>query len=252
MTGRGIPEALCLNCGARLSGPYCSACGQEAGRAKGRVRTLLDGLAELASLDSRLPRSLVALATPGRLATDYAEGKRVPYVPPLRLALMASIGVLILLALRLPEMGAPTAQTRLATDLSYAAREWAELLTLTQFLALPLVAGLLGLLYWGKRGRFLDHFSFVLYFHTAVCASVAVVVLVSFGLGPDALGFFILTVFALIFFPYLGMALHRFYGGARWRAGVSALVVAMVYLFLSLSVTAIVLGIAISATNPAA
>lgn len=85
--------AECLNCGAALAGVYCSACGQ-----KGDVRVpslghvVVDALGDLVNFDSRIWRSLGALAfKPGRLTRCYLEGQRVRYAPPFRMYVVTSV-----------------------------------------------------------------------------------------------------------------------------------------------------------------
>jgi hypothetical protein len=88
-----VTTAECLNCGAALAGPYCSACGQ-----KGDVRVpslghvVADALGDLVNFDSRIWRSLVALAyKPGRLTRRYLEGRRMRYTPPFRMYVVTSV-----------------------------------------------------------------------------------------------------------------------------------------------------------------
>jgi hypothetical protein len=87
--------ARCVSCGALLSGPYCSKCGE---------RTLdLEALTlrhfvvhtvahELLHVDGKLWRTLRLLfVRPGRLSLEYAVGRRRPYVNPFRLLLIAIV-----------------------------------------------------------------------------------------------------------------------------------------------------------------
>src|SRR5436190_22000291 len=83
----------CENCGARLSGPYCSQCGQAAidyRRSFGHV--LVDVLNEFLNWDSKFFATIALLILkPWRLTNEFLAGKRVRYVHPLRLYLLASI-----------------------------------------------------------------------------------------------------------------------------------------------------------------
>lgn len=83
----------CENCGVELSGQFCSSCGQEVTsniRYFGTV--ILHLLDDIFSFDSRASRTLIPLfAKPGFLTQKYFQGKRVHYVPPLRLYLFISI-----------------------------------------------------------------------------------------------------------------------------------------------------------------
>jgi hypothetical protein len=77
----------CLNCGATLVGPYCHRCGQEAVDRRRSLRALLsDALGDLFSFDSRILRTAGPLfLRPGFLTAEWVKGRRVDYVPPLRL-----------------------------------------------------------------------------------------------------------------------------------------------------------------------
>jgi hypothetical protein len=83
----------CENCGARLIGPYCAQCGQPAidyRRSFGHV--LVDVLNEFLNWDSKFFATIALLILkPWRLTNEFLAGKRVRYVHPLRLYLLASI-----------------------------------------------------------------------------------------------------------------------------------------------------------------
>lgn len=80
----------CATCGAALSGPFCSQCGQRV-----RPRLTLGGVAREAvqhvlSLDSGLLRTAVDLARrPAGLITDVLAGRTVRYAGPVRYFLVA-------------------------------------------------------------------------------------------------------------------------------------------------------------------
>ncbi len=96
-----LPE-FCLDCGARLKGPFCSQCGQKVTSQDPTVKQLFtDALADVFSWDSRVWRTIRQLLTkPGALTLDYWAGRRTRYVPPLRLYLFVSfLGFLILMPL---------------------------------------------------------------------------------------------------------------------------------------------------------
>jgi hypothetical protein len=97
--------AECQNCGAAVSGRYCSACGQVADvRIPTLGHVLIDALGDILSFDSRLWRSLSTLAfEPGRLTNRYLEGQRAKYTPPFRMYLMASLVFFILFSVTRPD-----------------------------------------------------------------------------------------------------------------------------------------------------
>ncbi|NBU25723.1 MAG: DUF3667 domain-containing protein, partial [Gammaproteobacteria bacterium] len=106
-------SAACLNCGAGLLGPYCSLCGQKHEPHPPTVGHLLGETIETVThADSRLWRTIgTLLARPGRLTREWLEGRRVRYLPPFRLYLIASVTCFLLLAL-LPAHDTPEATPR--------------------------------------------------------------------------------------------------------------------------------------------
>jgi len=83
----------CENCHQALSGPYCANCGQEAdSKLKYFWVVIMHLLDDIFSFDSRASRTLFPLITkPAFLTNEYFAGRRVHYVPPLRLYLFISI-----------------------------------------------------------------------------------------------------------------------------------------------------------------
>jgi len=95
----------CLNCSAQLSGAFCSACGQRDIPPYPSLRELaVDAVAEFSGWDGRLATTLRDLfRRPGWLTLEFLEGRRVRYISPLRLYLMASV-VYFLIAASAPNL----------------------------------------------------------------------------------------------------------------------------------------------------
>ena len=83
----------CENCHLPLNGPFCANCGQEAdSKLKYFWVVIMHLLDDIFSFDSRASRTLFPLLTrPAFLTNEYFAGRRVHYVPPLRLYLFISI-----------------------------------------------------------------------------------------------------------------------------------------------------------------
>ena len=82
----------CLNCGAALHGAFCGACGQRSVPANPTVSELAgDAWQELSGYDGRIAATFRGLVHPGRLTTEYLQGRRARYLPPIRLYLIASV-----------------------------------------------------------------------------------------------------------------------------------------------------------------
>src|SRR6266403_16028 len=83
----------CENCGAELQGHWCSQCGQPAIEYRRSFRHVVaDLLNEFLNWDSKFFTTIALLILkPWRLTNEFLAGKRVRYVNPLRLYLLASI-----------------------------------------------------------------------------------------------------------------------------------------------------------------
>jgi len=91
----------CDNCGASVAGNYCSHCGQ---RFEHHVHSVLHFTREvtedLTHADSRLWSTILALLfKPGFLTREFLNGRRVRYLPPLRLYLVLSLLFFLILGL---------------------------------------------------------------------------------------------------------------------------------------------------------
>ena len=83
----------CENCGAELQGHWCAQCGQPAIEYRRSFRYVVsDLLNEFLNWDSKFFTTIALLILkPWRLTNEFLQGKRVRYVNPLRLYLLASI-----------------------------------------------------------------------------------------------------------------------------------------------------------------
>lgn len=82
----------CDNCETPLVGAYCHICGQHAHNPLRSFRHAVEDVFEsFWHLDGRIFRTLRDLLVPGRVAKNYLDGRRVAYVPPLRLFVILSL-----------------------------------------------------------------------------------------------------------------------------------------------------------------
>jgi len=86
-------ESTCENCHQPINGPFCAQCGQQAeSTLKYFWVVIMHLLDDIFSFDSRAARTIFPLVTrPAFLTNEYFSGRRVHYVPPLRLYLFISI-----------------------------------------------------------------------------------------------------------------------------------------------------------------
>ena len=219
-TGAGA----CRNCGTALKGAYCHVCGQSAATVRRPARELLhDVFGNLLQWDSRLIHTMRLLFfSPGRLSSDWVEGRRARHVPPFRLYLVASLVLFLLVGLSMEpgESTLLTAETQSesvvelqrALDEARANDEWLSGLFLqgtldavkdpdaftrkvtnnlpkAAFLLLPVFA----LLHMGinfRQGRYyIDYLVFSLNFHAFAFLILALVILAGWlpwGIGQLA------------------------------------------------------------------
>ena len=87
------PLIHCENCGALLTGRWCSQCGQAAIDYRRSFRhVIVDVLDSFLNWDSKFFATIGWLiARPWHLTNQFLAGRRVPYVHPLRLYLLVSI-----------------------------------------------------------------------------------------------------------------------------------------------------------------
>jgi len=96
--GRGkdreaLPFTHCENCGAKLAGPHCAQCGQAAIDYRRSFRhVIVDVLDSFLNWDSKFFATIgLLIVKPWRLTNEFLAGRRVRYLHPLRLYLLASI-----------------------------------------------------------------------------------------------------------------------------------------------------------------
>jgi hypothetical protein len=261
-------SATCLNCAAVLGGEYCARCGQ---RDERDVRSLGHFLSEAAEslthADSRLWRTLGALLVrPGFLSREFFAGRRARYLPPFRLYLVISVAFFLLAAaLPTPEAG-PGSDPRVAAfdgecgDVHYQGpgadwlqprlraacikvnRDGGRALTESfvhnvpraLFIFLPLLAGVMMLVYWRPRRYYVEHLLLLVYNHS--CAFVAFgLMLVGRALLPWSPADGILTVACLLYLGwYCYRSLRVAYGQSRGRSFAKFVVLSVAYMTLGM------------------
>jgi hypothetical protein len=155
---------VCLNCGAAVTGNFCSMCGQEARPTKmpfDRYRSVF--INSVLNLDNRFFSSLLGLfVKPGQATSDYLEGRRMSYMAPVRLYL--SLSVVYFLISELTETDQVffvnlSNQNELPFDL-------VNLIQYSLFLLVPVFGGLLYLFNRGQRTYYIEHLIIALHIHS--------------------------------------------------------------------------------------
>lgn len=94
-------DKTCLNCGTALVGDFCHVCGQSGESLRRPFWSLAaESLETLFSIDGRAWRTLPDLVLhPGRMTRAYLDGKRMRFIPPFRLYVLASLVFFVVMPL---------------------------------------------------------------------------------------------------------------------------------------------------------
>jgi hypothetical protein len=237
---------FCHNCGIKLAGRFCSACGQKAVPLSVTLHDFIHELThEILHVDGRIVQSIRRLlSSPGFLTREYIQGRRAGWISPIRLYLIASViffGLSALTGLHTgvqqtglrergwdssfwngPEAAGDDELDTHARKLGFAngaemqdainraLRAWVPRV---MFVLMPMFAWIVALAYRRVDRNYLHHLIFSVHAHAAWFAAAAIakaVELVSYPIGQVLE--VIVVVFALI---YVIGALGRVYGRAR-------------------------------------
>ncbi len=124
-------EGACLNCGAQLTGRFCSACGQAAHPHRTLAGVLEEFLHGVLHFDAKAWRTLpMVIFRPGTLTRNYVHGKRARYISPLALFLFTIFAMFFAFAFIPPSfnVAAPNAamRTEVTAELEAARAALAE------------------------------------------------------------------------------------------------------------------------------
>lgn len=257
----------CANCAAPLYGRFCAACGQAAKPLDPPVRYFAKELTqEFLDVDGRVPRSFRRLFfSPGFLTREYLAGRRVPWLTPLKLYLLASVAMFAVLA----TVGDPggvelkfTGDSREVTDrvrlLGFASE--AELraaidaaryiwMPRVMFLLVPLFGWLVAMVRRRAGRGFPAHFVFALEVHAAAFGVLALTkALIHVAPPPLARA---LDVFGDVYIvTFMFLALRTAYGGTRWKAALDTAIVIAIYVVATLAATAAIVGATVYGRDP--
>lgn len=209
-------DIKCKNCGHSLQAEFkfCPNCGQEH---KDKVVTfkqfILDFLGDYFTFDSLIIRSVrPLLLNPGFLTKEFIEGRRVRYIPPLRMFIFISI--IFFLILGPLDKTVEIEATEEAEFLDSFFSIWFPRLF---FLLLPLFALYLFILF-RKPGRFyLVHFIFSVHYHAFIFLLLSLMVILIDYIFPSSvfLSQWSLIITILLLQAYLLVSLKNVYS-QKW------------------------------------
>ncbi|MGE0159273.1 MAG: DUF3667 domain-containing protein [Gemmatimonadales bacterium] len=262
-TPSAMPErhsAVCLNCGAPLSGRYCSTCGQEDRALTPTLRDVAgDAWEAVTNLEGRILQSLGLLFFfPGFLTREYLEGRRVRWVSPARLYLVISVAYFGLVSLTgwsgnfdveltgqtEAEIQAELAQRGFANEaeLDRSAQEAVSTwIPRAMFLLVPFFAGLLAIARRPARRTYPQHLIFALHVHAAWFWAFALAAVASVVVNND-LADSVLSALSIAYaLWYLVVALRTVYGGSLLSNLSSGVVIGVTYWMVTIGVTIAIL-----------
>src|ERR1041385_561356 len=249
-----METAACLNCGNELAGKWCSQCGQRATEPRPTLHELLhEAIDELGHVDGKILRTIkLLLLKPGELTREFLQGKRAPYVSPIRFYLICSLlffGIMSITPTRnlhLTVTGgggfhvgrvedAPPATDRQLVRAAERVNKDPELLIhafetafpKAMFILMPLFALIVFAFYWRAERMYVPHFYFAVHYHAFAFVVLALFLLAGLlhGVGEIVIKFLLLFVL----FWYLGTALRRVYGGSRWMTAAKMAAIVPIY-----------------------
>ncbi len=236
----------CLNCGHKLADGdiFCALCGQKHSKKSGTVREfLVDFLGDYFTFDSKIFRSLIPLVLkPGFLTTEYLNGKRVSYIPPLRLYIFISIIFFIIFKISNPFSGSVVDKENIMSQdmIDYYVDHH---LHKVFFLLLPLFAFIIYLFYKKTEKNFLTHFIFSLHFHSFLFILLSSYVLITTYLTAKWYSFnnWLFVAVTLCFILYLYKSLSKVFKERSIKVILKVVGISFTYaiLFLTSSILAL-------------
>ena len=122
-------EKNCLNCGTRLEGPYCSACGQKAHIHRSVRAFFQDFIAGIMNFEGKFWRTLPMLVWhPGEMTRRYIAGERARFISPVALYLFTVFLMFAILNLNGTfDPGKGSFQNQIKTDIAESQAKLAKL-----------------------------------------------------------------------------------------------------------------------------
>jgi hypothetical protein len=265
-------EKNCLNCGTEVIDRFCHHCGQENIETHENFFNIAwHFITDYFHFDSKFFRSLIPLFTkPGFLTKEYWEGRRMRYIPPLRLFFFVTIIFMISITYFYKHFGDDVKKSMVKADPGLAkydstyianmedrvrAREITEAkvkearqlrklnkgiddffvyLKYVTFFLLPIYALLFKLLYIRRKTFYVDHLVYVMHLQSFVYSLFTVALLVPF-IFPQSYSFIVRFV-GVALFIYVGISLYYLYRQRWWKTLLKTMLATFLLFFTTLLV----------------
>jgi hypothetical protein len=220
----------CRNCQTSLDSAYCPACGQRDIDLDRPIWNLIgDVVKETIELDGRAALTIRTLfCHPGMLTSQFLDGRRRTYTPPLRLYLVTSISFFIYVAWLAQSGNLLEPGQDPGFDAAVQARFLSDDLPRLMFVLLPLFAVLLKVVY--PRRMYFDHLIFSLHLHSAAYVILALMLPLE-ELANRHVVLMISQVLLLVYFlAYFVVAVRRVYRSGWFAVALKSAVVLFSYI----------------------
>lgn len=251
----------CVSCGEAISGRFCHRCGEKVLEPSERtvVHFFAQVINEISSLESRLWSTVKTIfMQPGLLSSDYAKGRRNPYMKPIALFFLCNLVYFLFPALdtfntllqyqymmpytelaniagRVDEAIAASGMTREVFQLTYnqATEANSKLLLIV---LVPLLLPIFAIIGWRSRQNMSDHLIFALEYNIFIllftsmllgyCMFALQTLLKIFGLPLLVFSdFYVSLIAAMLAIYFLFRGIRRFYQYHWITSGLLAAVV---------------------------
>jgi Protein of unknown function (DUF3667) len=183
----------CMNCGAELRGDYCSNCGQSSNTTQLRFGKMVkEVFAGLVDFDKPLYRTLIGLTIrPGKITSDYVDGKRKHYTNPIKYILSTSAILILAIKFRgtIVEVASNTAVqnpnlpekfSEFISQYFQLAEKAAPYTQIETLLLMPVLAWFLSKLFRKSNHTVAEHFAFGCFIYGHI--SLFIAILLAFNL----------------------------------------------------------------------
>lgn len=244
MSDTAANSRTCLNCDQPLRGRYCADCGQDNGRPRLTIGSVLsDACDVIFNLETPLLYTAINLTwRPGWVAGEYVRGRRRTFTNPMKYCLlMAALDVLLLKWLGFDVqaiMGVTSASypedSEIARAMEAGARvttffiEWMAAFT---FITLPILAGMMRLLFWKAGRNIVEQYVLCLYVYGHSMLLQAS--MVPLGAYEEPLSAQLMNLIPVV---YLALATVQFLPGRWWVSVLKSLVAHLVYFMAVLAI----------------
>jgi len=262
-------ETNCLNCGAEVSGKFCSNCGQENLETRENFFHIAGHfISDYFHWDSKFLRSLIPLFTkPGFLTKEYWQGRRLHYIHPLRLFFFITVIFMISITAFYKQFGHKLKDRMMTNTIKIDSSEYSGLnaqqreakikeqiagndrrmkkvaagiddffsfMKYVTFFMLPLYALIFKILYRRRRPFYVDHVVYAMHLQSFAYCLFGILLIIPF-IFPSVLEF--LFQMALLFlFVYVGISLHFLYRQVWWKTFLKAFLATLSLLFTTIFV----------------